>query len=84
MTTYLQSWYQKVNGEYVRMRIIFEAENDNEARKKAVFPHKDVYFAQLGKHIEHFSKPSEHIEIKPEPKKLNKKLSKPYYRNERW
>lgn len=74
MTTYLQSWYQKVNGEYVRMRIIFEAENDNEARKKAVFPHKDVHFAQL----------AEHIEIKHEPKKVKQKINKPYYRNERW
>ena len=74
MTTYIQSWYQKVNGEYVRMRIIFEAENDNEAMKKAVFPHKDVYFAQL----------AEHIEIKPNPKKVKRKVSKPYYRNERW
>ena len=74
MTTYLQSWYQKVNGEYVRMRIIFEAENDNEARKKAVFPHKDVYFAQL----------AEHIEIKPTPKKVNQKVNKPYYKKERW
>lgn len=26
MTTYIQSWHQKVNGEYVRMRITFEAE----------------------------------------------------------
>lgn len=52
--------------------------------KKAVFPHKDVYFAQLAEHIEHFSKPPEYIEIKPKPKKVKPKISKPYYRNERW
>ena len=74
MTTYIQTWYQKVRGEFVKMHNIFEAENDNEARKKAVFPHDYVYFAQL----------AEHIEIKPKPKKVKPKVSKPYYRNERW
>ena len=74
MTTYIQSWYEKIYGEWERKHIIFEAENDNEARKKAVFPHKDVYFAQL----------AEHIEIKPKPKEVKPKVSKPYYRNERW
>ena len=74
MTTYIQSWYQKVDGELVRMSIIFEAENDNEAMKKAVFPHKDVHFAQL----------AEHIEIKPKPKVIKPKINKPYYRKERW
>ena len=79
MTTYIQSWYQKVNGEFVKMRIIFEAENDNEAIKKSVYPHKDVYFAQLAEHIEHFTQPTQYIETKPEPK-----VNKPYYRKERW
>ena len=74
MTTYIQSWYEEVDFKLERKHIIFEAENDNEARKKAVFPHKDVYFAQL----------AEHIEIKPKPKKVKQKVSKPYYRNERW
>lgn len=74
MTTYIQSWYEKIDGGWERKHIIFEAENDNEARKKSVFPHKDVYHAQL----------AEHIEIKPNPKKFKQKVSKPYYRNERW
>lgn len=74
MTTYTQSWYEKVDGEWIKKFIIFVAENGNEARKKAVFPYKDIYFPQI----------EEGLKIETKPKKVKQKASKPYYRNERW